>query len=268
MALMNFRAIAARRNRGMLLDVVMFLTSLILLTVLARRLTALVEDAKEDVYARIAVGLFCLALVFLQPLAVLLKRRQAAKLYADEKDEYNRFVQGFGFYYFLSQLFLIGTAVSLFFGISDQHYAFDGVCLGQFALAVTLGFVNTRIVGLYLTPPKHGPLFKVLALPIADLLGDLLLLLNVILSQAFWGFLMTSAARHSSFGLEFIWMSLLVPEPNYNVVARLGCLILATLIFYLSPRYVYLVADKHRKIVWVTILLANTPMIYRVIFGS
>ena len=64
-------------NRGILLDVIVFLVNVILMTILSRQLANLFLQAKTEKLAQAAVAVFCLGLVFLQPTGGLLKRRHA-----------------------------------------------------------------------------------------------------------------------------------------------------------------------------------------------
>jgi hypothetical protein len=42
---------------------------------------------------------------------------------------------------------------------------------------------------------------------------------------------------------------------------------LAPLLIYFPPRMVYLVEDLKRPLTWLTLLLANLPMLARILFG-
>ena len=68
-----------RANRGVLLDVIVFLVNVVLMTLLSRQLANLFRQANAQVpLAQAAVGLFCIGLVFLQPIGAILRRRQRA----------------------------------------------------------------------------------------------------------------------------------------------------------------------------------------------
>ena len=76
----DFKKIFAHKNRGWLLDVVVFFFQLILLLILTRLFADLLRQAKADIFAQVAVILFCLGLAFLQPIGALLKRRRGGRL--------------------------------------------------------------------------------------------------------------------------------------------------------------------------------------------
>src|SRR6185369_3724741 len=72
--MIEFKQIFARRNRGLLLDVSVFLFQLILLRLLTTLSLRVVSQAEEDAFAKTAISLFLIALFILQPLGPLLKR--------------------------------------------------------------------------------------------------------------------------------------------------------------------------------------------------
>jgi hypothetical protein len=71
------KKLLAHANRGILLDVVVFLVNVILMTLLSGLLVDLIHRANTDVSAQVTMVAFCLGLVFLQPTGALLKRRRA-----------------------------------------------------------------------------------------------------------------------------------------------------------------------------------------------
>src|SRR5258708_35211062 len=83
MPAINFSSIIHLRNRGILLDVIVFLVNLVLITILSRLLANLIHEANQDRAAQTAMVLFCLGLVFLQPLGAILKRRRTHLLRPD-----------------------------------------------------------------------------------------------------------------------------------------------------------------------------------------
>jgi hypothetical protein len=264
--MIDFRKTLAPANRGLLLDVVVFLFQLALLRILVRLLDGLIHKAQGDATAKAELALFCLGLCFLQPTGALLKRRRISQRRADEEDAYSQLVKNFGCYYLIAQLILISASISFIMGVFGKPHLLDAVWLGQLSVALILAFVNLRIMGLYLTPPGRQPMLKFFASSQSERLGDLCLFLNMILWQMFWGFLMSF--KESSVTDELIWASLFIPQKGYTIMARFGWFILAFFIFYIPPRFIYLVEDKHRKVTWLTMLLANTPVMLRILFGS
>jgi hypothetical protein len=265
--MINFKQIFARRNRGILFDVVMFCVQLILMRLLVFRLAEIIDQSKEDVLAKAAVGGFCFALCFLQPAGVLLKRYGSIQISESDDRAYGDIIEYLGCYYFVSQLILIGAGISFIFSMFGQLHIFDYICLGQVVLSLCLASLNVWIIGLYTTPPKHKLLQGFFRLPQVEIFGDLLILLNLILWQMLWGFLLLGYMRKgTAIPNELMWLNIFMPQPEYSMLAKFGWFFLAILVFYLSPRFIYLVHDRRRKLAWLTILLANSPVIYRIIF--
>jgi hypothetical protein len=256
------RTLFEHGNRGILLDVVVFLVNLILLTVLSRQLDNLFHQANAHdapALARTAVGVYCLGLVFLQPIGAILRRRRAHL----RKPDLHEVPAGCLILpaYFLTQLiFLIGASgqiVDMVFGRSSLSGSTDyfGLPPGVFTLLFlgipALAIANTFTVYFYFQPPTHKPILPWLASPRAEAIGDVVLFLNMIGFQAFWGLLMSSLVDDYS-----------------TIVGRLSMFAFITLLIYIPPRLFYLAEDGKRPIVWLTMLLANLPALLRVLFVS
>ena len=253
------KKLLARTNRGILLDVVVFVVNVILMTILARLLADLIHQANTDVIAQAAMVLFCLGLVFLQPIGAILKRRRAHL----RRPDLDHVPLGCLFLpaYFLAQLmFLIaaaGNLVEIVFGKSKASesadffglppWLFTALFLGIPALAVA----NTALVYFYFQRPKRAPLFDLLVSPRTELLGDAFLFLNMIGYQAFWGLLMSDLTDDYS-----------------GIAGRLSMFAFSALLIYFPPRLFYLAEDGNRPVVWLTMLLANSPVILRILFVS
>jgi hypothetical protein len=244
-------------NRGILLDVVVFLVNVILMTILSRQLANFLHPADTNSLARAAVAVFCFGLAFLQPVGAILKRRHAHL----RKPDLNHVPLGCVFLpaYFLTQLlFLIGASgqiVGLLYGKSRGVETSDyfGLPSGLFTLLFlgipALAIANTFIFHFYFQTPKHASLSKFLETPQAELLGDLFLFLNMIGYQAFWGLLMAD-----------------LPNDYPTIAGRLFTFAFAALLIYLPPRLFYLAEDGNRPVVWLTMLLANSPVLLRILF--
>jgi hypothetical protein len=263
--MMDFRKILAPRNRGLLLDAVVFLFQLMLMRVLVRLLGGLIDEARADAAAKAEVALFCFGLCFLQPVGAMLKRRRRSQRHADEDYDPSRLVKDFGCYYLIAQLILMGAGISFVAGLFGKPQLLESVWLGRILLTLCLAFVNLRFISLYLTPPKRKPLSKFFASPQSETLGDLCLFLNMILWQTFWGFLMSF--KETSITDELIWVTLFIPAKGYSILYQLGSFGLAFFVFYIPPRFIYLVEDRHRRVTWLMMWLANTPVILRILFG-
>jgi hypothetical protein len=86
---------------------------------------------------------------------------------------------------------------------------------------------------------------------LVELIADLCLFANMILFQIFWGIFMADLTQD--------WGGLL---------ERVLALAITSLLLYFPPRFIYLAEDGHRPIAWLTMLLANTPIIIRIIIAD
>lgn len=259
----------AHANRGILLDVVVFGVNVVLMTVLSRQLANLFLQAKTEPVAQAATAVFCLSLVSLQPVSAILKRRRAHLRQPDLNHvPFGRLILPA---YFLSQLvFLIGAGgqiVDLVFGKdSDPNAAANSIATsaansadyfglppGVFALLFlgipALAVANSFILWFYFQPPKRKPIFAWLESPRAETFGDVAIFLNMIGYQAFWGLLMTD-----------------LPHDYPTLAGRLSMFAFAALLIYIPPRIFYLAEDGTRPVVWLTMLLANSPVLLRILF--
>jgi hypothetical protein len=257
--MIDYKKIMVPENRGVLLDVVVFFINLISVIILTRLFANLVRQANADMVAQSAVILFCLGLSFLQPIGAILKRRRAHQ----RNPELDRPTPGCLFhpiFYFLSKLLFLIAASSMivnlvsgdnqpntstnYFGLPP--WLFTALFLGIPAVAI----VNTAIVYFYFWKPERPPLLKCLQSPQAESLGDVCLFLNMICYQMFWGFLMADSTKVSG-----------------GIVDRVLTFGFTALLIYFPPRLFYLAEDGHRPLTWLAMLLANMPVILRILFS-
>jgi hypothetical protein len=230
------------------------------MTVLSRQLANLFQQANtadSRALPKTAVVVFCLGLVFLQPIGAILRRRRAHQRQP-------------GLYevpagclilpaYFLTQLiFLIaasGHIIDLIYGPAAAPESADyfGLPSRVFFLLFlgipALAIANTFVIYFYFQPPKHKPILPWLESAQSEMFADLLLFLNMIGFQAFWGLLMSDLVNdYTSLG------------------GRLSMFAFAALLIYFPPRLFYLAEDGQRPVVWLTMLLANSPVLVRILF--
>ena len=86
------------------------------------------------------------------------------------------------------------------------------------------------------------------------MLGDACIFLNMILFQVIWNLLTFAQLGRPSGPLEFF--------------GRLFFLCFVALLIYFPPRMFYLAEDINRPRTWLTMLLANSPVIVRVLVGT
>ncbi len=249
------------KNRGLLLDIVVFFLNLFLMRELSARFFGLVKSsAAGESSATLIIFLFFLSLLFLAPAGAILKRwrfHQRRKL--EGKKDVEPDVMGgclFNpiFYFCLSVVvFSVTNAFVLEFfskGSEPDGTLFVSLILGGFLMII----VTTFFVYRYFSPPKHEPRWSFLKTQNAETLGDICIFLNMIFFQILWNGLMSAPTEGVGSISEF--------------AARLFFLLFAALLVYFPPRIFYLYEDIGKRRTWITILLANAPLIYRVMIGS
>ena len=226
----------------------------------------LVHQADEDVLPRVAIGLFFAGVFFLQPLGPILKRWSFhQRLKFDTGSSAGCLLFWFMFIYIVMMLLLSGAATiilseAIFERGSPESAIGPLFILGGFVLSI----VNAVFIYRYFLRPKKRPRWKFLTTPKSALLGDVLMFLNVICLQILWNSLTASA---------FFW-ELLTSTPlgkRGSVTDILGRFIVIgslALLVYFPARIFYLAEDRNRKITWLTMVLANLPLVLRAVFAS
>jgi hypothetical protein len=258
----TIKKLFAHANRGILLDVIVFVVNVVLLTVLSHQLSNLFQQANTEetrALPKIAVVVFCLGLAFLQPLGAILKRRRA-HLRAPDLYEVPAGCLILPAYFLTQLIFLIaasGQVVDLVYGSQPSAPSADyfGLPKSVFMLLFlgipALAIVNTFVIYFYFQSPRHKPILPWLESPQSEMFGDVILFLNMIGFQAFWGLLMADLVN------------------DYPTIAgRLSMFVFVTLLIYIPPRLFYLAEDGKRPVVWLTMLLANLPVLLRILFAT
>lgn len=247
------KKIFAPHNRTLLLDCLIFIVNTLLMFALAKLLAALaVQVRSDDPYAKLAMGLYLASLVFLQPVAAILKRRRAharnGERFADWGDNpMNRI----WLLYFIAQLMfsIFGSVILVEAAnqLSGKSYTVSLVAPLFFGIPA-LAFVNTFILYFYFLPIKHAPVFKFLETPQAEALGDLCLFINLLCYQMFWLYLMTENIKD-----------------HRSVLERLFFFGFCAVFIYFPPRLFYIVENYERPRTWLMMALANAPILIRLL---
>jgi hypothetical protein len=119
-------------------------------------------------------------------------------------------------------------------------------------LICTIG--QTYLIYRYFYPPKKAPKYQFLEQPESETLGDVCIFLNMVLFQIVWNLLSFAGLGPPSDAAEFF--------------GRLFFLIFLALLIYFPPRLFYLAEDSQRPLTWVMMLVANSPVIARVLIGT
>ena len=136
----------------------------------------------------------------------------------------------------------------------------SGLILAGFAWSI----VNVILIYRFFLKPKKPPRWKFLTTHQASILGDFCMFLNVIALQVLWNNL-TSA---ESFWQNMLSTPLGRPGSFTDILGRFIVIGTLALLVYFPARIYYLVLDWRRKIVWITMLLANLPLLLRAVFSA
>ena len=253
----------ARTNRGLLLDVFVFVMNVFLMRLLTKQFIDLFSQVSaENPLAKLLLGFTFLAMWILPALGAVLKRwhfHQRLKAEGKTVESENTTLAGCLFnplFYFCLNLVITAAVLT-----SLGDFLFGRTLLNNGALFVPLiiaglilTVVQTFLIYQYFSPPKAPPQSKFLRAPQSETLGDICFFLNMILFQVFWNMLTFAGLGHPSGLLEF--------------GGRLFFLSFIALLIYFPPRMFYLAEDINRPRTWLVMLLANSPVIVRVLIGT
>lgn len=250
----------AKTNRGLLLDIVVFVANIFLMRLLTAQFIELFSQMDaEDPFAKLSLGLIFSAMWILPAAGAVLKRwhfhqrRNAPTL--DSQTSLAGCLFNPLFYFCLNLVISAAVMVSLgsfLFGRRGMETPWVMVP-GCFAIMI-LTIVQTWLIYRYFSPPKQPPKSKFLRSRQSENLGDICLFLNMILFQVFWNLLTFADLGRPSGVAEFL--------------VRLFILCFIALLIYFPPRMFYLAEDINRPRTWLTMLLANSPVIVRVLIGT
>jgi hypothetical protein len=254
--------IFARRNRGLLLDIVVFILNIFLMRSLTRYFLELVQlVSAEKGLAQFTISSMCLSMWVLPVAGAVLKRWHFHQrlLKEGKKIEWDSNLGGCLFnplFYFSLNLVLVSAIMA---GLGE--FLFGRRLLNNGAIFVPLVFlglictiVQTYLIYRYFSAPKKPPRYDFLRKPDSELLGDVCIFVNMILFQIIWNTLGFAPFGRPSGVLEFF--------------GRLFLLCFLAMLLYFPPRMFYLVEDIDRRRTWATMLLANSPVIVRVLIGT
>jgi hypothetical protein len=253
--------ILARSNRGILLDVVVFVLQIVLLRLLVRYFVALLQRASaDDKFAKLQLGFYFAGIFVLPAAGAVLKRWHVHQRRGGRFKDWDKAGKASGclfhpaFYLAVSLCISVTAGVIFATQIFGEDYAksaalFLTVLFG----AISLSIMQTVLVYRYFSPPKRAPKSAFLRAPMSEWLGDVCLYVNMILFQIMWT-LLTSAPATRVAGLQ-------------DFAGRLFVLGFLSLLVYFPPRIFYLAEDINRPAAWGTMLLANSPTLLRLLFG-
>lgn len=264
------RDLTSPRNRGILLDVVVFVLNLVLTRMLTGYFVELIRRADVDPLAEFSLGLFFGGMFVLPAAGAVLKRwhyhqRRHFRGGRGGKSEGGSPALGsdpmgsclFNPIFYLSLSLCISAAAGTL--LFDQVFGKDfvnhgGIFVSLVFGSLTLSVVQTILVYRFFSPPKKAPRRAFLRDPRSELFGDVCLYVNMLLFQVIW-----NAATFVPFGRVASFT---------EFAGRLFFLCFTALLIYFPPRIFYLADDIHRRTARLTILLANSPVIIRLLVGT
>lgn len=287
---MKFKNLLIETNRGLLVDLVIFAVNLVLMNVLVDQVLELFRLAGEgDPLALFGIFLGSLGMLVLPAAGAVLKRwhfhqRLQERNRAERRSIETEDVKGSSeprkrkegkpfdplepgsnlftgcifspIFYFCFAL-VLSSAVFMFignflFGKNLQNNA--SIFIPMVIMSLVTCIVLTVLVYRYFYPPKKPPKSEFLRRPWSEQLGDLCILINMLLFQVFWNVVLGTPFDRVSSVSDFI--------------ARLFFLTFVALLVYFPPRIFFLAEDFNRPVTWLTMLLANSPLIFRVLIGG
>jgi hypothetical protein len=249
-----------KSNRGLLLDVVVLAANLLAMPLLAEVFLALIRRAQADDAAAMAVLFGCSVTLFvLAPAGATLKRwhyhrRHGGPEVAGPLDGVAGCLFNPIFYFCLAAVIFAAINSFILQSAFGNREPSGAVFVPSIFLGLALIILHTWLVYRYFSPPRNPPRSAFLRGPTSEVLGDACLFLNMLLFQLIWNL--------------FSFAGLGSPSGVVDAVARLGMLSFLGLLLYFPPRMFYLVEDIGKPRTWLMILLANAPVIVRVLVGS
>jgi hypothetical protein len=251
----------AKNHRGLLLDLVVFLLNLFLMRLLTRQFLDLFSQVDaENPPAKLMIGLIFVAMWILPAAGAVLKRwrfhqRRDALTFDGLEMSLSGCLFNPLFYFCLNLVISSAVLASLGDFFLGKRALNSGAIFVPIIFAIMiLTIVQTYLIYRYFSPPKKPPKWDFLRTRQSETLGDICLFLNMILFQVFWNMLTFADLGHPSGVVEFL--------------GRLFFLCFIALLIYFPPRMFYLAEDIHRRRTWLTMLLANSPVIIRVLIGT
>lgn len=254
--------ILAKENRGLLLDLVVFVLNIVLMRWLTGYFLQLVQLANGDErLAQFMLAGMCLSMWILPAAGAVMKRWHFHERLKKEgkKVEWDSGLGGCFFnpiFYFCLNLVLMSAIVA---GVGEFLFGRRLLETGEifiplifFGLFCTIA--QTYLIYRYFSAPKKPPRSEFLRHPESELLGDICIFVNMILFQIIWNTLTFAGLGRPSRVLEFL--------------GRLFFLCFLAMLIYFPPRMLYLAEDIDRGRTWATMFLANSPVIFNVLIGT
>ena len=246
-------------HRGLLLDIVVFAVNLLGMNLLMRYFLDLVRAANADDPGAMTVLFgFCIALMVLAPLGATLKRwsyhqRLGGRVNAYDANAAVGCLFNPIFYFCLVAVIFATVNAFLMQRIYGRSEPDGNVFVSSIFIGIGLIIVHTWLVYRYFSPPQRAPAAWLRSHP-AEVIGDVCLFTNMLIFQVGWN------------ALSFAGIG--APSGVGEAFGRLALFVFMALLLYFPPRMFYLAEDIGKRRTWFTILLANSPVILRLVLGS
>ncbi len=269
--MIDSRQIFAYRNRGLLLDLLIFLFQLALISALTKLSIAFIRQAQGNHFAETAISLFLIGLFVLQLVGPTLRRWSFHQHFPSFEENLSAltslFLSFYKFVYMASMAIMIYLAYTYFAAAFRLYDRPDAETLEKIvvAAALVLPVISGFLVFTFFSKPKREPRLKFLKTPQAAAVGDFCMFFNVICFQILFSVYLSS---------QHFWNVLhkttrLASSKFDSLSGRLYIAGLAALIVYLPPRIFYLVPPssvRQRLLTWSLMFLANLPLILSIVF--
>ena len=251
----------AEENRGLLLDIVVFFLNLFLMQWLTGYALEVFRYANDgDRLAQFVLLLGCIAMWSLPAAGAVLKRwhfhqRLKAEERAVDLDSHLGCLFN-PIFCFCLNLVLMSAIVTgmgqLLFG--ERLLENGAIFIPLIFAGLGCTIVQTFLIYRYFSPPQKPPKYEFLRKHESETLGDVCIFVNMILFQIVWNLLNFAGIGGPSGIAEFL--------------GRLFLLCFLALLIYFPPRMFYLAEDIHRGRTWIMMLVANSPVIVRLLIGT
>jgi hypothetical protein len=247
-------------NRGLLLDLVVFGFNLLGTILLTDLFAGVVRRAAADDPVAMTVLFGCsVALFVLAPLGATLKRWHYHRRRGDGQLGHapgapDGCLFNPIFYFCLAAVIFATVNAFILQRVFGRREPSAAVFVSSVFLGLALIIAHTWLVYRYFSPPRTAPKSAFLRGPASELIGDACLFANMLLFQLIWNLLTQAGIGPPSGVVDF--------------VARLLGLCFVALLIYFPPRMFYLAEDIGKRRTWVMILVANSPVIARLLLGG
>jgi hypothetical protein len=241
-----------------MIDLFVFALNLTVMAMLSRQFAGVVERASaEDRAGQTLLFALAGALFVLAPAGAVLARwhyHQRRPERSKEVDPMDGCLFNPIFYFCLTAVIFASVNAFVLQTVYGKKEPEAGIFVGSILLGIALMIVHTWLVYRYFSKPKNPPKSAFLRSRASAFLGDGLLFANMALFQLFWNLLSM--------------MELPRPGGPVDFVLRLLLLFFLALLLYFPPRMFYLAEDIGKRRTWLMILVANSPILVRFLWGT